>query len=934
MCSGAAKKHQGCFKFGVRIVCSFLFVLFAKMSANAQSVNVEITHFSSEEGLNMPMVNDLLLDGEGYLWLATLGGLARFDGSNFSNIELPDIESKTINFSCLAFDEKGNLWTVGTDDRLSNQLFKLNKGDSQLQPLSPNIKSGLPSDVRSLVPVSAGKFYMVTEREEVYQYNGGEISFLFQTPNQIAIRNLRQDAGELLIMVANKDIYRVTLDRGSNQHVEKSNGSIYQPPADFPTWQDFQTVSTKPFRYFSDVPSLMKYPKQNFSEAAWFFHRQDTPDVFWVLRKKQIHLFASQTNTWNDLSHLLEEFPKAQGIKCSLIDQYNQLWIGTNDGIFAIKAFISVAESIFDGRDHLGNAFSFRGITKWKGKIYANSYSGKVRYDPISGKESYFFRPEENGHLLAAHTGLSGDLLMGNGRYLQRYTDPETPPRSYNLPLLPDIPSHALEIWEIYEDNTGAVWLGTSVGLAIWEAKEEKVKYLPDPRIEHPRDAGRIHHILPIKDGLALASSNGFSYYDFDSGFNSKNDKYRKLISQTSGIPVYHICLDELGNIWLATHGKGLLQWDIENGSLHQYGSAVGFSDENLHAVYPDEHGGLWIPSESGLFLFDKADKRAVNIPTKFGFSEKEYNRIAHYRDENGNLYFGGIAGISYFHPSEYYESVPKYSAPIHWQSVKLSLGGDAPVREISSFIKGEDVIPLLTTNSTVEIELANLGNFETFEYKWKSNGDTWKRTNGPQITIQNLPDRPDELLIRAFGEFGLVSEILSIPFYWEYKNPWNKYLPYIMIAAAVLLMAYYFFGIRQGKGFVISPLIAQGTDEDNNPNKGFVEPTDEFETKLDAVILDHISTPEFGVNELSEVFCTSRKSLYRKIKQYTGQNPNEYIRNFRLEYARKLLGNADLNISDVTFKAGFSSSSYFSNCYKKHFGLSPKEDRKRLYVG
>ncbi len=886
----------------------------------------------------MPMVNDMLVDQKGYMWLATFGGLARFDGITFSNFEPQGKGSKTINFKCLALDENGNLWTVGMDDRLKNQLFIFNTDDNRFDPISSDQKPDLPPAIRALVPYSPGEFYMITENEEIFKYKKGEINFLFQTPDQIPIRNLKQEASELLIVDANQEIYKLAIQNQSNPYIQNKIETIYPPPANVPNLTevtDLKNKQVKPYRLLSATPSLFPRPVFPFEEPIWFYHWQSMREVFWALNKKELHVYATKSNTWSNVSYLLEDYPKSQSIKCSLIDQYNQLWIGTNDGVFSITSFIPFAKTMFAGRDIHGNAFSFRGITKWRGEIYANSYSGKVRFDSLSGNESYFFLSRERGHLLAAHSGINGSLWMGNGRQLQRFSDPDKPPRIYRMPLIPDMPSEALEIWEIYEDTAGKVWLGTSVGLAVWLPEEEKITYLPTNPGEHPSDAVKIHHILPLQNGLALATSNGFSYYDFENGFNIKNGEYFQLMNQTSGISIYHICLDEYGDFWLATHGKGLLQWEKDEATIHQFDSSFGFSNENLHSVYADERDGLWISSEDGLFLFDKKEKRAGKISPNLGFGEKEFSRLAHYKDESGNLYFGGIAGISFFHPANYYSSIPRDTVPLHWQSVKLSAGLDGSIQEIASLIKMNETIPFPIANSKVEIGLTNLGRFETFEYKWKSDGEVWNKSNLSQIYIQNLPEHSDELLIRAFGEYGLVSEILAIPFHWEHRNPLGSYLAFGMIGSAILLIGYYFIGIRRGKGLLISTKIGNWREEIKSAKtEQLIQATDDFVDRLDQVILHHLSTPEFGVNELSDAFCISRKSLYRKVKQHTGQNPNEYIRNYRLEYARKLLEDAELNISDITFKAGFSSTSYFSNCYKKHFGISPKEDRKRLNAG
>ncbi len=99
-----------------------------------------------------------------------------------------------------------------------------------------------------------------------------------------------------------------------------------------------------------------------------------------------------------------------------------------------------------------------------------------------------------------------------------------------------------------------------------------------------------------------------------------------------------------------------------------------------------------------------------------------------------------------------------------------------------------------------------------------------------------------------------------------------------------------------------------------------------DFIQKLLNYINDNISDPNLSVEELAAQLFLSRSQLYRKIKAITGQTVNEFIRKIRLERAKKILENGSSNISEACFSVGFSSPSYFSKCFKAHFGVLPSE--------
>ena len=99
------------------------------------------------------------------------------------------------------------------------------------------------------------------------------------------------------------------------------------------------------------------------------------------------------------------------------------------------------------------------------------------------------------------------------------------------------------------------------------------------------------------------------------------------------------------------------------------------------------------------------------------------------------------------------------------------------------------------------------------------------------------------------------------------------------------------------------------------------------FLKKIINTIEKNISDSSFGVEELSKNIGMSSSHFYRKLKQLTGQAPNLYLRNFRLQKAAELLrANKNLHATEVMYQIGISSPSYFSTSFKKLHGLSPSE--------
>ncbi|SNS84981.1 TolB amino-terminal domain-containing protein [Ekhidna lutea] len=107
-----------------------------------------------------------------------------------------------------------------------------------------------------------------------------------------------------------------------------------------------------------------------------------------------------------------------------------------------------------------------------------------------------------------------------------------------------------------------------------------------------------------------------------------------------------------------------------------------------------------------------------------------------------------------------------------------------------------------------------------------------------------------------------------------------------------------------------------------------FLQPKDPFLLKAIGVVEEHLSEEEFGVTELANQLSMSRSNLLRKIKSLTNLSASVFIRKVRLHHARRLLQSNELTSSEVSYKVGFGSTSYFTKCYREEFGTTPAKQQ------
>ena len=83
------------------------------------------------------------------------------------------------------------------------------------------------------------------------------------------------------------------------------------------------------------------------------------------------------------------------------------------------------------------------------------------------------------------------------------------------------------------------------------------------------------------------------------------------------------------------------------------------------------------------------------------------------------------------------------------------------------------------------------------------------------------------------------------------------------------------------------------------------------------------------ALSELTRRTGVSQRQLERLCKRYLGATPAQYYVQLRLERARRMLRQTDMSVAEVAIACGFVSLSHFAKVYRRHYGLSPREDRK-----
>src|SRR4030066_2605607 len=103
------------------------------------------------------------------------------------------------------------------------------------------------------------------------------------------------------------------------------------------------------------------------------------------------------------------------------------------------------------------------------------------------------------------------------------------------------------------------------------------------------------------------------------------------------------------------------------------------------------------------------------------------------------------------------------------------------------------------------------------------------------------------------------------------------------------------------------------------------------FLNKAFGLLHQNISDTSFNVETFGEKMGMSRSVLYKKIVSLVGEPPVEFIRRIRLNYAKELIEKKFGNLSEIALEAGFNNPAYFSECFKKQFGITPSQYQQKI---
>ncbi|GAA0747040.1 two-component regulator propeller domain-containing protein [Gaetbulibacter jejuensis] len=625
----------------------FLTVLYTLFCSGQETITEKPFSFNTltiNDGLSQNSVISIAQDSIGYLWLATQDGLNKYNGKSFKHYDKQFEDITRPNFSKLGkiyIDKQNRLWII------------TNSGNLELY----NPKTDTFKHLERFNNVSS-----IFQDKALHNYIGtyGKGLFKIDTTTKDTLQVLN-DHDKL------KTIYEFI--ETDTAIIAAASGAVFQINNN--TYNEINVES---------------HTNANFSALT-----KDKDDNIWLGTFGQ-GLYLKENNKVSFIKYQHSQLPNDLNIEDLLIDSKNRLWIATygngayllnleNNTVTNFKAdknnpfaihyndilclYEDATGVIWLGSDGTGASYYDAHLIKFN-VLTNNQVPKNVNVDVVrsistdvnnnlwigtSGKglTHINFNNNEYKTYTINNSSIASDriisLLYNNNKLwighqgfgLNIRTD------SGDYHSFPEISN--LTIWRIIKENDNQSWLCTERnGIILFDIDKGIVKqFNTDNSTLSTND---IKTAIKGNEHTLWIGTDDKGLYNL----NLKTNEITNIKSLNDKIKSLHYDNEIL---WIGTNGKGLKKYNTINGSLDVYNKVDGLPNNVIYGILPDKENNLWLSTNYGISKLNIKDTIFENYSNYDGLQALEFNTGAYYKDENENLYFGGLEGLNWFNPNQ-----------------------------------------------------------------------------------------------------------------------------------------------------------------------------------------------------------------------------------------------------------------------------------------
>ncbi len=746
--------------------------------------------------LSSSLINCIVQDKYGYIWVGTEYGLSKFDGYRFTNYlhNEEDTTSITDNIiSDLLVDKKGNLW-IGCAKGLMRYNYETNNF-SRLQ-----FPDGRKPRIYSMVESHRGDILLGTAGYGLYSVKNNGIEKTAN--NRFTIKWERAYAKR------DSDVFFTHIYEDKHQYL----------------WQSSHLSTFTRFIEKQGKVQRKDFKSPYGAPVAFIQHR---PQAMLIVCMYGIIYYDYQTGRIADAGYDLGTFKNHVTINNATFDHDGNLYISTSEhGALIIKKGSNKVEQLENSNSNFNLSTAFvndiiedKDNNLWIGCYKKGLYLLNQRQQAFSswsfsaqnyiiGSSVSSIAPGENGEtwctvqnsgvfcfdasgkIIAHPTSPAGTCIIykdrrgaywiSNGSALYSY-NPHTGAYQEKLTFT------SAGIYCMTDDNQGNLYISVySKGLYIYNVESGKVTVL---NMRQRGNKGFLcndwvrsmafdhtgHLWIGTSNGVSCLNTKTLSFKDFGWNIILKD-------RQANGI-----CEGKNGNMIIGTE-EGLYLFDRKNNKTLALPHAEVLKGKQVCSIIKDHQGDLWISTTMGIWQYDQKNRQFIGHINGNGLTTREYVLGSSMHTASDLIAFGTSDGITTFYPERV-------------RAKKMELGD---VHLTNFIIDGKPIncltdeftIPYEENSFTLEFSQLNYRNTDNISFQYRINEGKWNSTNegSNAVSFNKLKPGSYTLEVRAMsnGNFSKKSTIIHI----KVCDPWYAstwaFLLYFLTAAGIILYIIY----------------------------------------------------------------------------------------------------------------------------------------------
>ncbi len=764
----------------------------------------------SDQGLIQSQVQSITQDNEGNLWVGTIAGLTKYNGTKCYNYTMKDgLAEDWITTSYK--DDLGNIWF----GHWAGGLTRYNHGTKQLESLNFEEYSHFKS-VTKIEEDSLGRYWIATE---------GSGIFVFE-PEANKTYSITSKDG-----LSSNNIFDIHIDKFNNVWMATDSGlTVFNTKNKVTDKKSFIKLNKEKGLFSNNITSILfaentqqiwlgsadnGIAEYNFSGGVissnflnttyTVFNSANGLKSTFIKTIQQDHLgriwvgtigggaaLFVRTNNQKHVEGFFKSYSTRQGLNYFNVnaiyeDRENSIWIGTDLGLnqYRGERFLTFDEADTIPNNIIWSVYKDKSNAIWLGtnnglsKInFSYNFDGKLEQHSVTNYTTANGLPSQT--ILSVFQDSKGNMWMGTsnaGVAMLSAGSNKFSTLSTNNGLTNNI------VYSIAEDKDGDIWFGTKEGASRYNPLTKEFR---NYTVADGLGGNHVYRIFKDSKGLLWIGALGgnlcvfdgttFKKYDEKNGFNHKF--------------ILSINEDKLGNIWFGCYGSGLFKFDGK--TFTNYLQKDGMFSDSPYSIVIDGLNNVWVGHNKGLDKLDIKTNKFTHYGKSEGFFGVECNPNAGCIDDNGNIWFGTIMGAVRFNPKEDIFNSVKPLTKINGLRISLR----------DTTFPGEAIFSYKENNLTFKFIGVSLANPEKLNYLYTLEGfdKGWIPAKATQeATYTNLPAGKYTFRVKACNNDGIWSDEAIYTF--TVKPPfWQTALFYGLMAAFIAFGVFVFDRVRTRK--------------------------------------------------------------------------------------------------------------------------------------